>query len=695
MSGTSPDSVQYPIVGYGVAVPLDEGTGTYNYAVLTESDTGQPVRLLAKGVDANIPIEIVPKGTATVIWRGASSFGTVSIGTDKANSLTMAGGNLGAPVTFTTVGGDASPDVRFVLPSRGLVNIPRLAVGNDALGSSVASPRVFTLTSAPGLSGTGGSMFRVDSNVFGTNVTASLAGYYIFAADTDNLTFLNTSNGMTLNYRGHTLSSGWSGGRTTDFSFLQITAAGTSGATAYHVSGGSEIRMAASAGGVPGAARGSTFARNEIAQVQNGAGPHQIEVFGSEIDVAVEAEAGVLWKGGVKVVYLANDAKRGLQQDYAYSINMQASSTSPGPVIAYGLGGVEGWFPLNETAHVMEAITEGGIVGGPAPAIGAGIDFSNLRRIRESAFKSIGFKVDGLGNLGALVASGDALQTRSAVTARTAVVASIEVLDGGLYGGTISIALTGTATAAVNVWGIVSSFLLTAAGTGYAVGNTFAVAGGTATGLATFTASIADNVLTVTAVASGTITVNSVLVGGIDGTRIIALGTGTGGTGTYILDTSQTQASKTFTAAGPALGVVTSVNGTGGVTGFRITNPGRYTVLPASPVATTATSGSGSGFTFTPATTILGVSVTAAGSNYSEFLPPTAAATGSLATYRSATFKVNMTGTQGPLALNPGGAVQITAAALGNYANDAAAAAGGVPVNGIYRNASALMVRVA
>lgn len=32
---------------------------------------------------------------------------------------------------------------------------------------------------------------------------------------------------------------------------------------------------------------------------------------------------------------------------------------------------------------------------------------------------------------------------------------------------------------------------------------------------------------------------------------------------------------------------------------------------------------------------------------------------------------------------------------LGNYANDAAAAAGGVPVSGVYRNGSVLMVRVA
>jgi len=32
---------------------------------------------------------------------------------------------------------------------------------------------------------------------------------------------------------------------------------------------------------------------------------------------------------------------------------------------------------------------------------------------------------------------------------------------------------------------------------------------------------------------------------------------------------------------------------------------------------------------------------------------------------------------------------------LGNYVNDAAAAAGGVPLNGLYRNGSLLMTRVA
>lgn len=559
---------------------------------------------------------------------------------------------------------------------------------------ALSTPARLRIQSAEAITDSGSNV-RVSANLFGS-LTASKEGFWLFTADTDNTTFSNTNHGLTLNYRGHALSSGWSGGRTTDFSFLNVAAAGTAGASAYHVSGGSEVRVSADAGGTPGAERGKVFARNEIAQVQNGAGAHQVEVFSDEFDVGVEAETRVLWKGGTKVVYLSTDAVRGLQQDFAIGIGSQASGKSPGPLIAYALGGVSGWWPLKETSHVMEGITEGGIVGGPEPAIGAGIDFSNLTRIRESAFKSIGFKVDGSGNLGATVASGGTLQTSGSVVAKTAAVSAIEVLDGGLYGGAITITVPGGATAAVDVWGIVASFSIGANGADYVVGDTFEVSGGTTTGKATFTGSISGNVLTVTAVASGTITNRSVLVGDniVIGTRIIALGTGAGGTGTYIVDTSQVAASATIEAAGPAVGVVTRVNGTGGVLGFRITNPGRYTALPSSPVSTSATSGSGTGFTFSPVYTILSVNVTGGGSGYGEFLPPVPTTSATVGVYRAASFKVTMTATQGALSLNPGAGLNIAAADLTNAADDVAAAAAGVPVGRLYRNGSVLMVRV-
>lgn len=47
-----------------------------------------------------------------------------------------------------------------------------------------------------------------------------------------------------------------------------------------------------------------------------------------------------------------------------------------------------------------------------------------------------------------------------------------------------------------------------------------------------------------------------------------------------------------------------------------------------------------------------------------------------------------------PLALS-GSRLDLTFLSLGNYANDAAAAAAGLSVNSMYRNGSALMIRVA
>jgi Baseplate J-like protein len=68
---------------------------------------------------------------------------------------------------------------------------------------------------------------------------------------------------------------------------------------------------------------------------------------------------------------------------------------------------------------------------------------------------------------------------------------------------------------------------------------------------AVFTASIAGTTLTVTAMTSGTITSGDIVAGAgvVGGTAIQSLGSGTGGTGTYILNISQTVASVSMTSA--------------------------------------------------------------------------------------------------------------------------------------------------
>lgn len=79
---------------------------------------------------------------------------------------------------------------------------------------------------------------------------------------------------------------------------------------------------------------------------------------------------------------------------------------------------------------------------------------------------------------------------------------------------------------------------------------------------AVFTGTIAGTTLTVSAVASGALAVGQVISGaGVTaGTKITALGTGTGGTGTYTVDTSQT-ASSTTISAGKAKVAYDSVSG--------------------------------------------------------------------------------------------------------------------------------------
>jgi hypothetical protein len=89
--------------------------------------------------------------------------------------------------------------------------------------------------------------------------------------------------------------------------------------------------------------------------------------------------------------------------------------------------------------------------------------------------------------------------------------------------------------------------------------------GGTGTAFATYqdavvmTAAIATTVLTVSAVASGTLAVGQAVDGtGVTaGTYITALGTGTGGAGTYTLSASQTVSSTTLYAGQSSNAVVT------------------------------------------------------------------------------------------------------------------------------------------
>lgn len=102
------------------------------------------------------------------------------------------------------------------------------------------------------------------------------------------------------------------------------------------------------------------------------------------------------------------------------------------------------------------------------------------------------------------------------------------------------------------------------------------------------TGSITGTVLTITAVTSGNLVVGSIIYGtGVTvGTTITSLGTGTGGAGTYNVDTSQTVASTTISSYADVNGTLpVALGGTGltsaGTSGYVLTSTGTgYTLLP-------------------------------------------------------------------------------------------------------------------
>ncbi|AOR76349.1 GDSL-type esterase/lipase family protein [Novosphingobium resinovorum] len=104
-------------------------------------------------------------------------------------------------------------------------------------------------------------------------------------------------------------------------------------------------------------------------------------------------------------------------------------------------------------------------------------------------------------------------------------------------------------------------------------------------GAAAYTGSIFGTTLTVTAIASGTLSVGSVVGGASAGTIITALGTGTGGTGTYTVNNSQTLASGALTQ--PAAQFAQMSAGNPGALGAAATSPTMPNTIKYGPAAST------------------------------------------------------------------------------------------------------------
>lgn len=189
------------------------------------------------------------------------------------------------------------------------------------------------------------------------------------------------------------------------------------------------------------------------------------------------------------------------------------------------------------------------------------------------------------------------------------------VFQGTISGTTLTVTLlqSGTIVAGQSLFGIGISnqtVIVSGSGTSWTINQSHTIASpiqmNSATVGAVFTGSISTTTLTVSSVASGTLYAGQTITGtGVTAKTIItALGSGTvlseviasGGTG-YAVNENITVLGGVY-GSSPATYTVTSIGGSGAVTGLTRTFSGQYTSVPANDVSTSS-DGSGTGLTLT------------------------------------------------------------------------------------------------
>lgn len=220
----------------------------------------------------------------------------------------------------------------------------------------------------------------------------------------------------------------------------------------------------------------------------------------------------------------------------------------------FGAGAPAGFVHREQNAQIVTFLAESGnvIYGGQAVTLFNGGDFWVLNEGSGEALFGMKAYANLTNGRVSFAATGNATQGGSVTGA---IAASTGSFTGSIAGSVLTITAVGSGV-------VVPGGLLS--GTNVAT-NTKVVAqlSGTTGGVGTYSVNIPDQAvasttisetygtLTVSAVGSGALAVGDVVVGsGVTaGTVITAFGTATGGTGTYIVDGTQTASSTTITAA--------------------------------------------------------------------------------------------------------------------------------------------------
>lgn len=380
-----------------MAVALDEGTGTLNWATLTESGTGQPVRVLAQGEDANVSIALVPKGT-----------GGAWIGSNYANYVTLTGSdNTGVYDTSAPIvqaaGAGTNLDLKVLgKGANGRLNSAKLYVGPSAFRTSADDATISHLRSGVTYSTTAAPGFIVSGGFSGT-VTSGQAFYHQIAVNSDTVdpTTGSGPQGTHGLYVGHTVSAGARGGRTALTGFLNISGAITANATgdgSFYTAAGALAQASASAGGTAGFGngRGNLFGGNRIARLLNGATLWN-SLIGDEITLSAATGSSLYYKNGFQIVLGNTDAVAGTGGvDSGLMFVQQINGASPGWDDGISFGHALGWWPIKSTGTLIGTVASTSGLG-PAYAAAYGIDFRAVT-FSTAAFASNGFSVDGTGN---------------------------------------------------------------------------------------------------------------------------------------------------------------------------------------------------------------------------------------------------------------------------------------------------------
>jgi hypothetical protein len=287
--------------------------------------------------------------------KGGTVSGTVSIGADQPNHITLAGGAAGSPATITTPSGSNGS----------------LAIVPDLQGGL----HINLWRSYPDAAATQPELCRFDYLMQGTNSSSGNSAGYSAEVHSINADTVAGSGAGYFSFLGGP-QAGAGGGRTGLGIHFQQSGATTIGSGNFYVGNATGVYAAHNGGGASATPMGGVFASNDIVILQNGA-TYWEEVCGYELDVGTETGATCSSKHGMKVNLWASDAVSGTKgKDSAYSTSATATTgPTSGWDVGFAVGDCYGYWPMKTTGTIIGTVV-GNTTGAPAFACAWGIDFS-------------------------------------------------------------------------------------------------------------------------------------------------------------------------------------------------------------------------------------------------------------------------------------------------------------------------------